>query len=237
MTPSSVVIHSYIRFDKDRSNQVFYELKYPTVIKRKRPGESRRSKLVRRSRVTKEVKKQEGEGRLCSRVTASKPPDDLSMKSTAEEVPSYVGRYLLGRGPKYIPIRDSSDRKLKKPLSTAPRSRSHNYRRKALITSTNIKNCNKNKSSSSGSNFKSDIYHFSILFSNNPVSLGMSIHALSSPSSKRTKVKIKKTLLCVSNIARLSYRRSIIEHELCKILYQHQQKGRLNSNLTLFTRE
>ena len=140
MTPSSVVIHSYIRFDKDRSNRVFYELKYPTVIKRKRPGESRRSKLVRRSRVTKEVKKQEGEGRLCSRVTASKPPDDLSMKSTAEEVPSYVGRYLLGSGPKYVPIHGSCGSKLKEPLPL-PTPRSHNYRRKALITSTNIKNC------------------------------------------------------------------------------------------------
>jgi len=169
-----------------------------------------------------------------SRVTASKPPNHLSIKSKSEEVPSYVGRYLLGSGPKYIPIRGSSGSKLREPL---PTPRSHNYRRKALITTTNIMNCNKNKSSSSGSNFNSNIYNFSILFSNTPVSFGMSIHALSSPSSKRTKVKIKKTLLCVSNIARLSYRRSIIEHELCKMLYQHQQKGRLNSNLTLFTRE
>ena len=221
LTTIVVRCYSYTSLDnyKEKSKRVLYELKNPTIIKRKRPGESKQSRLARNIRIAKEMKQRE------SRVTASKPPNHLSIKSKSEEVPSYVGRYLLGSGPKYRPIRGSCGSKLKEPLPL-PTPRSHNYRRKALITTSNIKNCNKNKSSSSGSNFKSDIYHFSILFSNNPVSLGMSIHALSSPSSKRTKVKIKKTLLCVSNIARLSYRRSIIEHELCKMLYQHQQKGR-----------
>jgi len=199
-------------------------LKYPTFIKRKRPGESRRSKLIRRTRVTKEVKRQEEKLRLRStRVTALNSPNDLSnIKQKSEEVPSYVGRYLLGSGPKYIPIRGSCGSKLKEAL---PTPRSHNYRRKALITVTNIKNCNKNKSSSSGSNFNSDIYNFSILFSNNPVSFGMSIHALAAPTKRfsgKSKKKKKSHLLGWCDIARMAKRQDLIERVLIKTLYQEE---------------
>ena len=197
-------------------------MKNPTIIKRKRPGESKQSRLARNIRIAKEMKQRE------SRVTASKPPNHLSIKSKSEEVPPYVGRYLLGSGPKYIPIRgrgsSGSDSKLKEPL---PTPRSHNYRRKALITTTNIKNCNKNKSSSSGSNFNSDIYNFSILFSNNPVSFGMSIHALAAPTKTKTfnsKNKKKKMshLRSWCDIARMAKRRDLIESILIKTLYQEE---------------
>jgi len=201
-------------------------LKNPTVIKRKRPGESRRSKLVRRTRVTKEVKRQEGEGRLRSRVTSLNAPNDLSnIKPKSKDEPSYVGRYLLGSGPKYIPIRGSccSKSKLKEPL---PTPRSHNYRRKALITTTNIKNCNKNKSSSSGSNFNSEIYNFSILFSTNPVSFGMSIHALAAHTktfngkSKKKKMSHLRGGWC--DTARRAKHQDLIESVLIKALYQEE---------------
>ena len=198
-------------------------MKNPTVIKRKRPGESRRSKLVRRTRVTKEVKRQEGEGRLRSRVTSLNAPNDLSnIKPKSKDEPSYVGRYLLGSGPKYIPIHGSCGSKLKEAL---PTPRSHNYRRKALITTINIKNCNKNKSSSSGSNFNSDIYNFSILFSNNPVSFGMSIHALAAPTKTfngKSKKKKMSHLRCWRDIARKAKRQDLIERVLIKTLYQEE---------------
>jgi hypothetical protein len=196
-------------------------LKNPTIIKRKRPGESKQSRLARNIRIAKEMKQQE------SRVTASKPPNNLSnLKPKSEVVPSYVGRYLLGSGPKYIPIRGSSDSKLKEPLHTpTPTPRSHNYRRKALITTINIKNCNKNKSSSSGSNFNSDIYNFSILFSNNPVSFGMSIHALAAPTktfNSKSKKKKMSHLRGWCDIARMAKRRDLIESVLIKTLYREE---------------
>ena len=211
--------YSYTSLDNDKkSKRVLYELKNPTIIKRKRPGESRRSRLARNIRIAKEMKQRE------SRVTASKPPNHLSIKSKSDEVPSYVGRYLLGSGPKYIPIRGSSGSKLREPL---PTPRSHNYRRKALITTTNIMNCNKNKSSSSGSNFNSNIYNFSILFSNTPVSFGMSIHALAAPTKTKTfnsKNKKKKMshLRSWCDIARMAKRRDLIESILIKTLYQEE---------------
>ena len=163
---------------------------------------------------------------LRSRVTASNPSNNLSdIKPKSEEVPSYVGRYLLGGGPKYIPIRGSSgsDSKLKEPL---PTPRSHNYRRKALITATNIKNCNKNKSSSSGSNFNSDIYNFSILFSDNPVSFGLSILALAAPTktfngkSKNKKMSHLRGGWC--DIARKAKRQDLIESVLIKTLNREE---------------
>ena len=194
-------------------------MKNPTIIKRKRPGESRRSRLARNIRIAKEMKQRE------SRVTAKKTPNHLPIKSKSDEVPSYVGRYLLGSGPKYIPIRGSSgsDSKLKEPL---PTPRSHNYRRKALITTTNIKNCNKNKSSSSGSNFNSDIYNFSILFSNNPVSFGLSILALAAPTktfngkSKNKKMSHLRGGWC--DIARKAKRQDLIESVLIKTLNREE---------------
>jgi len=218
----SLFLYTSIDNDKEKSKRVLYELKNPTIIKRKRPGESKQSRLARNIRIAKEMKQRE------SRVTASKPPNHLSIKSKSEEVPPYVGRYLLGSGPKYIPIRGSSDSnntnsKLKEPL---PTPRSHNYRRKALITTTNIKNCNKNKSSSSGSNFNSDIYNFSILFSNNPVSFGMSIHALAAPTktfnSKSKKKKMSHLRGGWCDIARMAKRRDLIESVLIKALYREE---------------
>ena len=210
--------YSYTSLDNDKkSKRVLYELKNPTIIKRKRPGESKQSRLARNIRIAKEMKQRE------SRVTASKPPNHLSIKSKSEEVPPYVGRYLLGSGPKYIPIRGSCGSKLREPL---PTPRSHNYRRKALITTTNIKNCNKNKSSSSGSNFNSDIYNFSILFSNNPVSFGMSIHALAAPTktfnSKSKKKKMSHLRGGWCDIARMAKRRDLIESVLIKTLYREE---------------
>jgi hypothetical protein len=209
--------------------QVLYELKCPTFIKRKRPGESKRSILARKSRVSEKEMKQREDKKLrvsWAKVTAARPPNDLSIKSN--EVPLYIGRYLLGSGPKYVPIRPDSrpdNSKLKGVLHTPL---SHNYRRRALITQHNKKNYNKNKSSSSRCSFVSEIYNFSTLFSNNPVKFSMSVCALASPRSKIKRVshvKIKKTVgLHGSDIARLSYRRALIEHELCKILYQ--QEGR-----------
>ena len=134
----------------------------------------------------------------------------------------------MGSGPKYIPIRGSSDSnntksKLKEPL---PTPRSHNYRRKALITTSNIKNCNKNKSSSSGSNFNSDIYNFSILFSNNPVSFGLSILALAAPTktfngkSKNKKMSHLRGGWC--DIARKAKRQDLIESVLIKTLNREE---------------
>jgi len=214
----SLFLYTSIDNDKEKSKRVLYELKNPTIIKRKRPGESKQSRLARNIRIAKEMKQRE------SRVTASKPPNHLSIKSKSEEVPSYVGRYLLGSGPKYIPIRGSSgsDSKLKEPL---PTPRSHNYRRKALITTTNIKNCNKNKSSSSGSNFNSDIYNFSILFSNNPVSFGMSVHALAAPPKTfngKSKKKKMSHLRCWCDIARKAKRQDLIESVLIKTLNREE---------------
>ena len=200
-------------------------MKYPTFIKRKRPGESRRSKLIRRTRVTKEVKRQEEKLRLRStRVTALNSPNDLSkIKPKSKDELSYVGSYLLGSGPKYVPIHGSCGSKLKEAL---PTPRSHNYRRKALITTINIKNCNKNKSSSSGSNFNSDIYNFSILFSNNPVSFGMSIHALAAPTKTFNSKSKKKNMSHLRggwcDIARMAKRRDLIESVLIKTLYREE---------------
>ena len=94
-----------------------------------------------------------------------------------------------------------------------------------MITATNIKNCNKNKSSSSGSNFNSDIYNFSILFSNNPVSFGMSVHALAAPPktfSGKSKKKKKSHLLGWCDIARMAKRQDLIERVLIKTLYQEE---------------
>jgi len=225
LTTIVVRCYSYTSLDnyKEKSKRVLYELKNPTIIKRKRPGESKQSRLARNIRIAKEMKQRE------SRVTASKPPNHLSIKSKSEEVPSYVGRYLLGSGPKYRPIRGSCGSKLKEPLPL-PTPRSHNYRRKALITTTNIKNCNKNKSSSSGSNFNSDIYNFSILFSNNPVSFGMSIHALAAPTKtfngkSKNKKKKKPHLRGWCDIARRAKRQDLIESVLTKALYLYHEEG------------
>jgi hypothetical protein len=148
------------------------------------------------------------------------PKQIMAIQSNPKEVTSYVGRYLLGSGPKYIPIR-GSDRKLKKPLSTTPRSRSHNYRRKALIATNKQKNYYNNKSAS----YKSQIYNFSVLFSNNPVSFGMSIHALAAPTKRfsgKSKKKKKSHLLGWCDIARMAKRQDLIERVLIKTLYQEE---------------
>ena len=221
----AVCCYSYTSLDKEEKKQVFYELKYPTFIKRKRPGESRQSRLARNIRIAKEMKHR---AELRSRISASKPSNNLSnIKPTSKDEPSYVGRYLLGSSPKYVPIRGSSDSKLKEPLHTpTPTPRSHNYRRKALITTTNIKNYNKNKSSSSHSNFKSEIYNFSILFSTNPVSFGMSIHALAAPTktfngkSKKKKMSHLRGGWC--DTARRAKHQDLIESVLIKALYQEE---------------
>ena len=203
---------SYTSLDKEEKKQVFYELKYPTFIKRKRPGESKQSRLARRA-----VQRAEEEHK---RSELKQPKQIMAIQSNPKEVTSYVGRYLLGSGPKYIPIR-GSDRKLKKPLSTTPRSRSHNYRRKALIATNKQKNYYNNKSAS----YKSQIYNFSVLFSNNPVSFGMSIHALAAPTKRfsgKSKKKKKSHLLGWCDIARMAKRQDLIERVLIKTLYQEE---------------
>lgn len=210
---------SYTSLDKEEKKQVFYELKYPTFIKRKRPGESKQSRLARRAvQRAKEMKQREEEEHKRSEL--KQPKQIMAIQSNPKEVTSYVGRYLLGSGPKYIPIR-GSDRKLKKPLSTTPRSRSHNYRRKALIATNKQKNYYNNKSAS----YKSQIYNFSVLFSNNPVSFGMSIHALAAPTKRfsgKSKKKKKSHLLGWCDIARMAKRQDLIERVLIKTLYQEE---------------
>ena len=210
---------SYTSLDKEEKKQVFYELKYPTFIKRKRPGESKQSRLARRAvQRAKEMKQREEEEHKRSEL--KQPKQIMAIQSNPKEVTSYVGRYLLGSGPKYIPIR-GSDRKLKKPLSTTPRSRSHNYRMKALIATNKQKNYYNNKSAS----YKSQIYNFSVLFSNNPVSFGMSIHALAAPTKRfsgKSKKKKKSHLLGWCGIARMAKRQDLIERVLIKTLYQEE---------------
>ena len=76
----SLFLYTSIDNDKEKSKRVLYELKNPTIIKRKRPGESKQSRLARNIRIAKEMKQQE------SRVTASKPPNHLSIKSKSEEL-------------------------------------------------------------------------------------------------------------------------------------------------------
>jgi len=213
------VVYSYISLDEAKK-QVFYELKYPSFIKRKRLGESKRSILARRSRVVAKEMKQQGDKKnlpLRAKVTVSTPPNTSS----------YIGRFLLGNGPKYMPVRHEFGSQLrlksKEPLHSTPRS--HNYRRKALITVSNKKNCAKNKSSSLQP-FKSNIYNFSILFSNSPVSFGMSIHALAAPSkifASHKKRKKKKKSTTQADIARMAKRRVLIERVLIKTLYKKEE--------------
>jgi len=213
----------YASFDKEKKKQVFYELKYPTFIKRKRPGESRRSKLARRAtQRAKKVKQREEDEYRCSILKKSKQIMSIQSKSKSKEVPSYVGRYLLGSGPKYVPIvSGSSDRKLMAPM---PWRRNHNYRRKALIATNNQKNYNnkKNKSSLSGCNFKSDIYNFSLLFSDKPVNFGMSIHALTTPTRRFNSKSKKKSFLRRGDVARMAKRQDLFERILTRILSQQE---------------
>jgi len=164
--------------------------------------------------------KQQGDEKnlkLRAKVTVSTPPNTSS----------YIGRFLLGSGPKYMPVGHEFGSqlhlKLKEPLHSTPRS--HNYRRKALITVSNKKNCAKNKSSSLQP-FKSNIYNFSILFSNSPVSFGMSIHALAAPSkifASHKKKKKKKKSTTQADIARMAKRRVLIERVLIKTLYKKEE--------------
>ena len=196
-------------------------MKNPTIIKRKRPGESQQSRLARGNvQVAKEMKKQK-QKELALRCFRANQQRSTVPKSKG--APSFIGRYLLGKGPKYVPICGSSGSNyLKVPSATL---RSHNYRRKAFIANEKQRKYYKNKSSSSCCNYRSEIYNFAILFSSNPVKFGLSLCALAAPRLERTDGKINKKPLSGSDVARLSYRRSLIEHKLCKVLYQHQQKG------------
>jgi len=217
--------YTSLDIDKEKSKRVLYELKNPTIIKRKRPGESRRSRLARgKVRVAKEMKQQKEQALRCFRTkqqrrTVPKP----------KEAPLFIGRYLLGKGPKYVPVRGISGSNYSKVPRATPRS--HNHRRKAFIANEKQRRYYKNKSSSSCCNYRSEIYNFAILFSSSPVKFGVSLCALTAPSLglERTDHKINKKPLSGSDIARLAYRRSLIEHRLCKILYRHPREGTIGT--------
>ena len=98
---------SSIRINEESKSQVWYELKNPTPIRRKRPGESKQSKLAR-SLSKKESTRKEAEEERCKE-------------------------------------RERLTNKLGGKKTSMPRS--HNYRRKVLITKHNEKNYYKNKSS------------------------------------------------------------------------------------------
>ena len=116
-------ISSSIRTNIESKRQVRYELMNPTSIRRKRPGESKQSKRARARAKQARMRKEAEEEQCKERVR-------LSRIINAARLP-------------YI-------KKSEKKKPSMPRS--HNYRRKVLITKNNQRNYYKNKSSLLGRN-------------------------------------------------------------------------------------
>ena len=116
-------ISSSIRTNIESKRQVRYELMNPTSIRRKRPGESKQSKRARARAKQARIRKEVEEERCKER-------ERLSRIINAARLPY---------------IKKSEEKKPSMP-------RSHNYRRKVLITKNNQRNYYKNKSSLLGRN-------------------------------------------------------------------------------------
>jgi len=116
---------SSIRTNIESKRQVRYELMNPTSIRRKRPGESKQSKRARARAKQARIRKEVEEERCKER-------ERLSRIINAARLP-------------YI-------KKSEKKKPSMPRS--HNYRRKVLITKSNQRNYYKNKSSLVGRNLQ-----------------------------------------------------------------------------------
>ena len=121
------------RLNEDEAKaKVWYDLKHPTLIRRYRPGESKRSKRVRAERKAREeVKQREEERREQARLAA------IGMKSSPVSSPP-IRSYRLGkRNQKYVVIHN--------PVKSTPRT--HNYRRKVKVAKQKVINHYKNKAS------------------------------------------------------------------------------------------
>jgi len=116
---------SSVRTNIESKRQVRYELMNPTSIRRKRPGESKQSKRARAQAKQARIRKEVEEERCKER-------ERLSRIINAARLP-------------YI-------KKSEKKKPSMPRS--HNYRRKVLITKSNQRNYYKNKSSLVGRNLQ-----------------------------------------------------------------------------------
>ena len=114
---------SSVRTNIESKRQVRYELMNPTSIRRKRPGESKQSKRARARAKQARIRKEVEEERCKER-------ERLSRIINAARLPY---------------IKKSEGKKPSMP-------RSHNYRRKVLITKNNQRNYYKNKSSLLGRN-------------------------------------------------------------------------------------
>ena len=123
------------RLNEDEAKaKVWYDLKHPTLIRRYRPGESKRSKRVRAERKAREeVKQREEERREQDRLATA------SMKKSSPISSPPSKSYRLGkRNKKYVVINE---------LVKSSTPRTHNYRRKVQVAKQKVINHYKNKAS------------------------------------------------------------------------------------------
>ena len=117
--------------------KVWYELNNPTFIRQYRPGESKRSRRARAERKEREeIRRHREEVREQARLAAASKKNSSSFSSSPPSRSYRLGKH----NKKYVVIRN--------PAKSTPRT--HNHRRKVLISKHNLSNYNKNKAPSHG---------------------------------------------------------------------------------------